>query len=189
MKVTAFLTVLGNVDAIPEQHPSYVFIAKQEVLKRAIDNFRQIGAEKIGVVAQDEQTIFESDITINRPWINTRKQDYIELHEIENIMGRDWAYTFALENEHEVQKTDHWRRVVELNPNIALVNYLNKAAPRMGDVFFSAQTVLGSAPLVKELKKRGFDGACVVGQGAYADTPLYFVFSADQVKTKKFNVY
>jgi hypothetical protein len=177
MKVTAFLAAAGKSDTLPEQSPSFKLVKDAPVLKASIDSQRGESSEPY--------TVFEVEVEIKRTWVNERKASYIKLQTVEDLMGRDFAIRFAVRNEHEVQKTEQYKKVRELNPGITLRGYLRHTVPVLPDVFLRPETVFANAEIVERLVKEGYDGASILGLGEFATTPLYFAFSAEQLKVKR----
>ncbi|ANZ49549.1 hypothetical protein KWAN_197 [Erwinia phage vB_EamM_Kwan] len=174
MKVTAFLAVPGKSDSLPELTPSYTLVKDATALKASID--RQRGE------SSDPYTLIETEVNINRFFVNDRKGIYVKLQQIEDLMGRDFAITFAVRNEHEVQKTPHYKKIRELNPGVNLRSLLKDTLPVLPDVDLLPGTVFGNKQIVERLIKEGYDGASLLGSDGI---PQYFVFSAEQLKVKR----
>lgn len=177
MKVTAFLAAPGKVDKLPELTPSFKLVKDANALKASIDSQRG--------ESSDPYTVFEVEVNINRTFVNDRKGSYIKLQLIEDLMGRDFAIRFAVRNEHEVQKTPHYKKVRELNPGVTLRTLLKDTLPVLPDVDMRPETVFGNAQIVERLIKEGYDGASILGLDEFDGVPMYFAFSQEQLKIKR----
>lgn len=174
MKVTAFLAVPGKADSLPELTPSYTLVRDSNALKAAIERTRGESSAPY--------TMFETEVNINRLFVNDRKGTYVKLQAIEDLMGRDFAISFAIRNEHEVQKTPHYKKVRELNPGVTLRSLLKDTVPVLPDVDMLPGTVFANKTIVERLIKEGYDGASVLNADGI---PQYFVFNAEQLKVKR----
>ncbi|QXO09626.1 hypothetical protein pEaSNUABM11_00202 [Erwinia phage pEa_SNUABM_11] len=177
MKVTAFLAAAGKLETLPEQSPSFKLVKDAPVLKAFIDSERGESSDPV--------TIFETEVEIKNLWVNLRKGNYIKLQQVEDLMGRDFAIRFAVRNEHQIQKTEQYKKVRELNPGITMRGYLRHTVPVLPDVYLQPETVFANKEIVAKLVKEGYDGASTLGLGAFEATPQYFAFSAEQLKVRR----
>jgi len=125
--------------------------------------------------------VLAAHLSIKNPVINRPNDSYMDMSEIEAIVGRKKAERMALDMSDDIVRSDHW------NENFAgydgpedVAGLLRNEPDRLGELPIQVHKVFDSPKYVSWFRKSGYDGAIHGGSGANAFETEYKIFHPSQ---------
>lgn len=146
-----------------------------------------------GYAAPEAPRVYPVYVRIEKPFLNTSDDPFVDISHIEATLGREVAEQVALAYEEDILDTGSWRDNANEDGEYEGIQDLIENAPeKLGDLCFFAFRLMdgiakGDDPVdlrfLNLIKAAGYDGAIHMSFGDTHDDVEYRVFGRDQVKS------
>ena len=121
-------------------------------------------------------------LSIKKPFINEKEDPFVDFSYIADKLGKNVALKFAKKHSEYIENTDNWYE--KFADEFSNVDDLLKTSPEnVTDLYIDGYPLFDDVEFVDILKKNGYDGAIIGGNGETAMEAEYRVFSKDQVRS------
>lgn len=120
-------------------------------------------------------------LTMERPFLNTPDDPFLELDFLGHVLGVEQARSVACQFHRYIEETDHWRDTYAQRHE-SVESLITQMPTALSDLYLLAYPVLDNHVFIDVLRKHGFDGAIHGGSGCTAGEGEYKLFDRSQIK-------